>query len=215
MMVTAKGTVKKLELRSFGNVRKTGIIAITLEGDDWLKKSRPVNPGEEVIIVSKMGQAIRFNETDIRITGRSSKGVIGIRLDIGDQVIGMEVEEPETALLCVSENGYGKCTEFDTFRLIKRGGKGVRAMNINEKSGTVIGCRVVRADEHLFIITVKGQTIRITTSQIPQLGRYATGVRLIKLEEGDKVISITRMGDPGSPPVDDAIVDPDLLENQQ
>lgn len=206
MMVTAKGTVKKLELKSFENIRKTGIIAITLDDDDWLKKTRPVNPGEEVVIVSKMGQAIRYNEGDIRITGRSSKGVIGIRLDIGDQVIGMEVEEPETALLCISENGYGKCTEFDTFRLIKRGGKGVRAMNINEKSGPVVGCRVVRADEHLFIITVKGQTIRITTSQIPQLGRYATGVRLIKLEEADKVISITRMGDPGLPPdIDESI----------
>ncbi len=197
MMVTAKGTVKKLELKSFESVRKTGIIAITLENDDWLKKTRPVNQGEEVVIVSKMGQAVRFNEGDIRITGRSSKGVIGIRLDIGDQVIGMEVEEPDTALLCISENGYGKCTEFDTFRLIKRGGKGVRAMNINEKSGQVVSCRVVRNDEHLFIMTVKGQTIRISTSQIPQLGRYATGVRLIKLEEGDKVISVTRMNDPG------------------
>jgi DNA gyrase subunit A len=210
MMVTAQGTVKKLELKSFENVRKTGIIAITLDLEDWLKKTRPVNVGEEIVIVSKMGQAIRFNEGDIRITGRSSKGVIGIRLDLGDQVIGMEVEEPETALLCISENGYGKCTEFDTFRLIKRGGKGVRAMNINEKSGPVVGCRVVRSDEHLFIITVKGQTIRITTSQIPQLGRYATGVRLIKLEEGDKVISITRMGDPGSPPGDENIIDAEI-----
>lgn len=197
MMVTAKGTVKKLELKSFESIRKTGIIAITLENDDWLKKTRPVNQGEEVVIVSKMGQAVRFNEGDIRITGRSSKGVIGIRLDIGDQVVGMEVEEPETALLCISENGYGKCTDFDTFRLIKRGGKGVRAMNINEKSGPVVSCRIVRNDEHLFIMTVKGQTIRISTSQIPQLGRYATGVRLIKLEEGDKVISVTRMNDPG------------------
>lgn len=197
MMVTAKGTVKKLELKSFESVRKTGIIAITLENDDWLKKTRPVNQGEEVVIVSKMGQAVRFNEGDIRITGRSSKGVIGIRLDIGDQVVGMEVEEMDTALLCISENGYGKCTDFDTFRLIKRGGKGVRAMNINEKSGPVVSCRIVRNDEHLFIMTVKGQTIRICTSEIPQLGRYATGVRLIKLEEGDKVISVTRMNDPG------------------
>ena len=193
MMVTSQGTVKKVLLNSFSNIRHTGIIAITLDGDDWLKKTRPVKASDEVIIVTKIGQAIRFNEKQIRPTGRSSKGVIGIRMGKGDMVIGMEVEEEGTSLLCVSENGYGKLTDFDTFRLIKRGGKGVRAMNINPKSGTVIACRVVKPTDDLIIITTGGQTIRMSTSAIPELGRYATGVRLIRLSGNDLVTSISRV----------------------
>ena len=193
MMVTSQGTVKKVLLNSFSNIRHTGIIAITLDGDDWLKKTRPVKENDEVIIVTKIGQAIRFNEKQIRPTGRSSKGVIGIRMGKSDMVIGMEVEEEGTSLLCVSENGYGKLTDFDTFRLIKRGGKGVRAMNINPKSGTVIACRVVKPTDDLIIITTGGQTIRMSTSAIPELGRYATGVRLIRLSGNDLVTSISRV----------------------
>ncbi|HNY60575.1 MAG TPA: DNA gyrase subunit A [Caldisericia bacterium] len=197
MFVTAQGTVKKVELSAFANIRRTGIIAITLDADDWLRKARLVNPSEEIIIVSKHGQAVRFNEGDIRPTGRSSKGVIGIRMGIGDMVMGMEVEEEDGCLLCVSENGYGKLTDFDTFRLIKRGGKGVRAMNINDKSGPLVACNIVKSGELLMIITTNGQTIRISTSDIPELGRYATGVRLIKLEQGDTVTAISRMTDNG------------------
>jgi len=191
-MVTSRGIVKKLPLKSFEKVRRTGMIAITLDGDDWLKKSRPVDPDSEIIIVSKYGQAIRFNESDVRSTGRTSKGVIGIRLNLDDMVVAMEVEEEGASLLCVSENGYGKRTDFSEFRLIKRGGKGVRAMKINPKSGPVITCRVVKPEDHLFIITSGGQTIKIQIDKIRECGRNATGVRLIKLAESDTVTAISR-----------------------
>ncbi len=191
-MVTSMGIVKKLPLKSFQKVRRTGIIAITLDGDDWLRKTRAVDPQTEIIIVSKHGLGIRFNEADVRTMGRTARGVIGIRLGVDDMVVGMEVYEEGGSLLCVSEKGYGKRTGFDEFRLIKRGGKGVRAMKINVKSGPVQTCRVVQPDDHLFIITKGGQTIKITIDSIRECGRYATGVRLIKLKEGDVVNAITR-----------------------
>ncbi len=197
MMVTALGTVKKVEMGAFESIRRTGIIAITLDEDDWLRKTRQVKAGEEIIIVSKNGQAIRFNESQIRSTGRSSKGVIGIRMSTGDLVMSMVSEEQDGSLLCVSENGYGKITDFGTFRLIKRGGKGVRAMNINPKSGPIVACNIVKPGDQLMIITTGGQTIKISTSQIPELGRYATGVRLIRLADGDTVcaVSVVENGD--------------------
>lgn len=193
MMVTAEGTIKKCELSQFQNIRRTGIIAITLDGEDWLRKCRLVKAGDEIILVSKLGQAVRFNEGDIRSTGRSSKGVIGIRMGKADMVVAMCVEDEGGALLCVSENGYGKMTDFDTFRLIKRGGKGVRAMNINPKSGNVVACTISHPGHHLMIITTAGQTIKICTDNIPELGRYATGVRLIRLEEGQTVCAISKV----------------------
>ena len=191
-MVTAMGIVKKLPLKSFQKVRRTGIIAITLDGDDWLRKTRAVEPQTEIIIVSKRGQGIRFNEADVRPMGRTARGVIGIRLSLDDIVVGMEVYEEGASLLCVSENGYGKRTGFDEFRLIKRGGKGVRAMKINAKSGPVQTCRVVQPEDHLFIITKNGQTIKIQIKTIRECGRYATGVRLIRLNDDDLVNAITR-----------------------
>ena len=191
-MVTARGTVKKCPLNSFQKVRRTGIIAITLDNDDWLRKTRAVHAGTEIIIVSKHGQGIRFNEDDIRSMGRTARGVIGIRLGIDDMVVGMDVYEEGGSLLCVSENGYGKRTSFEEFRLIKRGGKGVRAMKINTKSGPVCACRVVQPDDKLFVITMKGQTIKMSIGDIRECGRYATGVRLIRLRDEDKVISISR-----------------------
>lgn len=191
-MVTARGTVKKCLLKSFEKVRRTGIIAISLDSDDWLRNTRAVHAGTEMIIVSKHGQGIRFNEANIRTMGRTARGVIGIRLGIDDMVVGMDVYEKGGSLLCVSENGYGKRTSFDEFRLIKRGGKGVRAMTINAKSGCVCACRVVQPEDKLFIITRKGQTIKVAINTIRECGRYATGVRLIRLREEDKVIAISR-----------------------
>ena len=191
IMVTKKGTIKKVSLKEFKNIRKTGIIALKLRKDDSLNKVRLVEKKDNIVIVTKKGLAVRFN-SDIREIGRSSFGVRGIRLSIDDSVIGMEKEEKDHYLLCITENGYGKITRFDLYRKTKRGTKGVRAIRADKKTGFVSVCRSLTKEMSLIISTSNGNVIQINSKQIPQLSRNSKGVRLIRVEKKDKVIAVAR-----------------------
>ncbi len=191
LMITEKGTIKKVALKNFENIRKTGIIAIGLKNGDKLKKVRLINDGDTLLIVSKKGYAVRFTE-NLRKMGRTSYGVRGIRLSKGDSVIGMEVEEADHLILCLTEKGYGKLTKFSLFRKTKRGTKGVRAIKISEKTGDVAACRSLTTDMGLIITTAEGNVIRINAKEIPKLSRNSRGVRLIKVDDNDRVIAVAR-----------------------
>ncbi len=189
LMCTRKGTIKKIALSEFANPRRGGIIAIKLEDGDILMDVKRIEKNPEVVIATKKGIAIRFKEQDVRAIGRAGQGVKGITLDKGDEVIGMEVFSPEDVFLSVAENGYGKRTEVGKYRLQKRGGKGVINMQTSERNGDVI--YIGKANEgQIMLVTEKGITIRSKVDKISVIGRNTQGVRLVRLEEGDKVASV-------------------------
>lgn len=189
LMCTRKGTIKKIALSEFDNPRKAGIIAIKLEDGDILMDVKRIEKNPEVVIATKKGIAIRFKESDVRAIGRTGQGVKGITLDKDDEVIGMEVFSPEDVFLSVAENGYGKRTEVGKYRLQKRGGKGVINMQTSERNGDVI--YIGKANEgQIMLVTEKGITIRSKVDKISVIGRNTQGVRLVRLEEGDKVASV-------------------------
>ncbi len=189
LMCTRKGTIKKIALSEFANPRKGGIIAIKLEDGDILMDVKRIEKNPEVVIATKKGIAIRFKEADVRAIGRTGQGVKGITLEKDDEVIGMEVFSPEDVFLSVAENGYGKRTEVGKYRLQKRGGKGVINMQTSERNGDVI--YIGKANEgQIMLVTEKGITIRSKVDKISVIGRNTQGVRLVRLEEGDKVASV-------------------------
>ena len=189
LMCTRKGTIKKIALSEFANPRKGGIIAIKLEDGDILMDVKRIEKNPEVVIATKKGIAIRFKEQDVRAIGRAGQGVRGITLEKDDEVIGMEVFSPEDVFVSVAENGYGKRTEVGKYRLQKRGGKGVINMQTSERNGNVIF--IGKANEgQIMLITEHGITIRSKVDKISVIGRNTQGVRLVRLEEGDKVASV-------------------------
>jgi DNA gyrase subunit A len=187
MMVTRDGVIKKSELTEFDNPMSRGIIAVTLdEGDELI--SAKITPGDNyVFLASHEGQAIRFLETQVRPMGRQAHGVRAMHLAEGDYLIGMEVVEKDGLILSISENGYGKRTPLENYRLTARGGKGVINMKTTHKTGKVVGLLSVKEDSDLMIVSQNGKIIRIESSTIRQAGRSTQGVRLVTLEEGDKV----------------------------
>ncbi|MBU2566450.1 DNA gyrase subunit A [Patescibacteria group bacterium] len=203
MMVTGLGTIKKVALEDFANVRRSGLIAINLhEGDDleWVK---PTNGKDEVSIVTKNGQSIRFEESDVRAMGRAASGVRGIKLKKDDRVIGMDIIDNELAkkgkytLFTLSELGLGKQTNIKEFKVQNRGGSGVRAMKVTAKTGPVVGAFLALADEEsdVMMISKKGVVIRQAYKGVPTLGRDTQGVRLMRFKEsGDSVSSVTFVG---------------------
>lgn len=191
LMVTERGIIKKVALKEFENIRRNGIISIRLKNGDKLKKVRIIKDGETVVIVSKNGYAVRFTE-NLRKMGRASYGVRGIRLSKDDSVVGMEIEEKDHMLLCLTEKGYGKLSKFELFRKTKRGTKGVRAIKISSKTGPVAACRSLTNDMKLIITTTSGNVIQINTKQIPKLSRNSMGVRLIRIGSNDRVIAVAR-----------------------
>lgn len=191
LMVTEKGIVKKTPLIQFSAIRKNGLKTIKLKEGDHLKKVRLVSENDGVVIISKMGHAVRFKQ-NLRAMSRSGMGVKGIRLSANDEVVGLEIEEPGNELLCMSEKGYGKLTSFAKFRQTRRGGKGVKAMRIDEKTGVIAACRTLTRGMKLIITTSLGKIIQIDTNEIPTLSRISKGVRLIRVEENDKVIAVAR-----------------------
>ncbi len=191
LMVTERGIIKKVALKKFENIRRNGIIAIRLKNGDKLKKVRLISDGETVVIVSKNGYAVRFTE-NLRKMGRASYGVRGIKLSKDDSVVGMEIEEEGHMLLCLTEKGYGKLSDFKLFRKTKRGAKGVRAIKVTNKTGPVAACRSLTNDMKLIITTAAGNVIQINTSQIPKLSRNSMGARLIRIESNDRVIAVAR-----------------------
>ena len=192
VMVTKDGIIKKTLLEDFGNVRRSGLIAIKLKKDDLLRKVAKVREKDQLILITKKGQSIRFNEKEIRAMGRSASGIRGIRLKKGDEVIGMEVinKDQKGYLLVITENGYGKRTNLKEYRLQKRGGTGIKTANVTPKTGDLVNAKVLVNQKELIIISQKGQVIRIKISSISELNRATQGVRIMKLESGDKVASV-------------------------
>jgi len=191
LMCTIKGVVKKTPLEQYQNVRTSGLNAIKLDEGDELKWIRTTSGENEVIISTSQGQAIRFHEKDARPMGRVSRGVRGIRLRAGDQVIGMDIVEDESFIFVISEFGYGKRTKVNQFTAHKRGGVGIRSAVVNKKTGPLIGVKSLTGnDQEVIIISANGQTIRLGLKNIPQLGRATQGVRIMRLNDGDKVVSL-------------------------
>ncbi len=192
-MITKKGIAKKTPLMEYSNVRKNGLAAINLREDDELIEVKVTDKDSEIFLVTKFGMCIRFLETDVRATGRTSMGVIGMNLSDGDCIVGMQLASQGDSLLIASENGLGKRTPMDDFIVQKRGGKGVKCYKITEKTGEVVGVKAVNDDNEIMMITTEGIIIQLRVQEISTLGRITSGVKLINLKDGVKVAQIAKV----------------------
>ena len=192
-MATKNGIVKKTPITDYANVRKTGLAAITLREDDELIEVKKTDNEQDIFLVTKYGQCIRFNERDVRSTGRTSMGVIGMNLTDGDKVVGMQMESQGESLMIVSEKGLGKCTLTSEFTAQNRGGKGVKCYKITEKTGNIIGVKAVNQNDEMMLITTEGIIIRIKVSDTALLGRVTSGVKLMNLSEDVTVASLAKV----------------------
>jgi DNA gyrase subunit A len=193
MMVTQKGVLKKTPLSAFSNPRAGGIIAIRVDEGDSLIEVKLTSGQDELVLVTRQGQSIRIHETDVRPTGRATRGVKGITLKkTDDAVVGMEVVEKDASLLVLCENGHGKRTAFDEFRGQRRGGKGVIAIKTTKRNGLVVGVLSVRDTDDIIVITAEGKMMRTSVSQIREISRNTQGVRIISLSEGDRVVDVAK-----------------------
>ncbi len=193
LMVTKKGTVKKTNILEYNNIRKKGLIAITLRDDDELIEVKTTDKDSEIFLVTKQGMCIRFKETDVRSTGRSSMGVIGMNLSDGDEIVGMQIDTQGDSLLIVSELGFGKRTVLSEFHLQKRGGKGVKCYKIMEKTGDVVGVKAVTDEHEIMMITDQGIIIQLRMEDIKVISRITSGVKMISLDKGVKVAKIAKV----------------------
>ena len=193
LMATRNGLIKKTALQEYNSTRKTGLLAITLKDDDELIDVRLTDGEDNVVLVTSKGMCITFDEKDVRPVGRSAQGVLGIRLDEDDFVIGMEsilADNKKATLLAITENGFGKRTELDEYRVQNRGGKGVITYKITPKTGNIVGIRVTNEDDDAMLITNSGTIIRIKVKDVSILGRATQGVTLMRTSENEKVVSI-------------------------
>ena len=204
-MATRNGIVKKTPIQDYENIRKTGLAAINLREDDKLIEVKVTDNTEDIFLFTKFGQCIRFNESDVRSTGRTTMGVIGMNLTPNDVVIAMQTASMGDSVMIVSSNGLGKCTLIDEFTAQNRGGKGVKCYKITEKSGNLVGVKSVSKDDEVMLITTEGIIIRIKVSDTTLLGRVTTGVKLINLKDGVQVASIAKVVEDKSlmPPEED------------
>ena len=187
IMVTKHGIIKKTPQTEYANIRKNGIIAMTLQEDDELIEVKTTDNTREIFMVTKYGVCIRFKDTDIRSTGRSAMGVRGMNLSVGDEVVGMQLSTQGEALLIVSENGLGKRTLRKEFPLQKRGGKGVKCYKITDKTGDVVGVKAVNPDHEVMLITNEGIIIQIKCDEVSRTGRNTSGVKLMKIDADSNV----------------------------
>jgi DNA gyrase subunit A len=190
---TKKGIIKKTELEAFENIRKIGLIAVNLRDDDELIAVRLTDGNREIIMGTRKGMSVRFKESDVRTMGRNATGVKGITLDDDDDVIDMDVVKEGAEVLIVTANGYGKRTPIEEYRLQSRGGKGIKTHNVTERSGHVVGLKVVEPEEDLMIITTAGIIIRTEIKGISVMGRYTQGVKLIRLADNEQVVSVAKV----------------------
>ena len=193
-LCTRGGQIKKTAISEFDSIRKTGIIAMGLDEGDILIGAKLTNKKHEVLLATASGMAIRFGEEDDRAMGRAASGVRGIKLDEGDQVVGVEVVNPalekKLTLLTVCENGYGKRTDLTEYRDQTRGGKGIITIKATDRNGAVVGIRLVQDKDDVMIMTEKGISIRMNCKAVSVISRNTQGVRLVRLEEGDKVAAV-------------------------
>ena len=192
LMATKNGLIKKTALKDFDSTRKTGLLSITLKDDDELIDVRLTDGEDNVVLVTSKGLSITFDEKDVRPVGRSAQGVIGIRLDDKDFVIGMEsiIASKDATLLAITEHGFGKRTELSEYRVQNRGGRGVITYKVTPKTGNIVGIRIAKGDEDVMMITDKGTIIRLKVEEISILGRATQGVTLMRTNDGGKVVSI-------------------------
>jgi DNA gyrase subunit A len=195
VFATKKGLIKKTDLMSYSNPRSSGIRAIGLEDGDEVIGVKLTDGQQEIILSTSAGQSIRFKEEQVRPTGRGTYGVVGMRLDDGDALVSMEILSLGCDVLTVAENGFGKRTETDEYRLQSRGGKGIITMKTTDKNGRVMGAQQVTQDDQLMLVTNRGKIIRLRIKDIRVIGRNTQGVRLIDLEEGERVVSLARLAE--------------------
>ncbi len=197
MMVTREGVVKKSDAAAFKDVRRSGLIGITLKGEDKLIGARFVGKGDEIMLVSAAGQAIRFKETDVRQMGRTAAGVAGMKLGKGDVIVSADVlkkGDKEREVLVVMENGFGKTTSAKEYKIQKRAGSGIKTAKVTTKTGKIVGATIVsgeeRAEGELVVMSSKGQVIKLSLKDVPTLGRQTQGVKVMKLRAGDHIANI-------------------------
>ncbi len=194
LSVTAQGYVKKTDLMAYSNLRQTGIIGLKLEDGDRLIDCKITSGEEDILIATKLGKAIRFDEKETRPMGRSARGVTGIKFgEPNDEVIGVAVLNPTDSILSVCENGYGKRSPIDEYRKQTRAGKGIYTIKVTERNGPVVGILQVAEDDHLMVMTSGGKVMRFTVAEVGVIGRLTQGVRLMNVEPGEKIISLARI----------------------
>lgn len=196
-MATKKGTVKKTELSAFANIRRSGIIGISLAPDDELIAVRMTGGDDEILLVTKDGMSIRFRQDNVRAMGRTAAGVRGINLDKGDAVVGMDIARDNADVLIITSAGYGKRTPVVEYRPQNRAGKGLKACRLTNKTGNIVGVKLVREENEMMLTTMAGYVIRFQISDVPKMGRLTQGVKVMSLDDGDQVISIARVSSKG------------------
>jgi DNA gyrase subunit A len=195
-LCTRKGIVKKTELSAFSNPRPSGIIALGVEEGDIVIDAALTSGQDQILLATREGMAIRFDEADVRGMGRSAYGVKGIELEDTDAVMGMQVLAGHAGtLLTVTENGYGKRSDLEEYRVQSRGGKGLIDIKTSARNGRVVGVALIRTDTGVMLITEKGMIIRLNTTDISTIGRNTQGVRLIQLDEGDHLVGLARLAE--------------------
>jgi DNA gyrase subunit A len=195
VLCTRQGVIKKTDLSAFSNPRRGGIIAINLDADDELIAAARTAGSQQVLIATRTGKSVRFEETDVRPMGRTAMGVRGVSLVGDDRVVGMEILSPGATILSVTQNGFGKRTPLDDYRLQKRGGQGIITIRTSARNGPVIGVAQVTDDDEVMLITDGGKVLRCRVSGISTMGRATQGVTLMDLAEGEKLVSITRLAE--------------------
>ncbi|HCD44361.1 MAG TPA: DNA gyrase subunit A, partial [Lachnoclostridium sp.] len=215
-MATRNGMVKKTPMMEYANVRKNGLQAIVLRENDELIEVKATDDTKDIFLVTRKGQCIRFHEKDVRITGRVSMGVIGMKLNDDDKVVGMQKESQGPKLLIVSANGMGKRTPIEEFTPQRRGGKGVLCYKITEKTGDIVGAKLVEDDHDLLLITTEGIVIRISVNDISVIGRNTSGVRLMNIDHDSdiKVASIAKVRDDGSKSDGEGLEELDIMDEE-
>jgi DNA gyrase subunit A len=196
LMSTLKGVVKKISLDEFSRPNRKGIIALSIDEGDSLVDAKIAHGSDNVLLVSKYGQAIQFPESDVRSMGRTARGVCGMSLDANDEVVGMEIlssSDKGFQILTVTEKGYGKRTSVDEYKTQCRGGSGVLTMRVTEKNGPVVAVRKVKENNEIIVASNHGKVIRTRVAEISEVGRVAQGVRLITLDEGEFVGAIAKI----------------------
>ncbi|MGB4007439.1 MAG: DNA gyrase subunit A [Bacillota bacterium] len=196
-MATKNGTVKKTELSAFANIRRSGIIGISLAPDDELIAVRMTGGDDEILLVTKDGMSIRFRQDNVRAMGRTAAGVRGINLDKGDAVVGMDIARDNADVLIITSAGYGKRTPVVEYRPQNRAGKGLKACRLTNKTGNIVGVKLVREENEMMLTTMAGYVIRFQISDVPRMGRLTQGVKVMSLDDGDQVISIARVSSKG------------------
>jgi DNA gyrase subunit A len=187
---TKNGQVKKTKFTEYDSSLRAGIIAINLKDGDELVRVIPTNGGDDILVVTKAGQAIRFAEDEVRAMGRAAAGVRGMKMRAGDEVVSCDVTRDDAAILLVTDGGYGKRTQLDKFNRQGRGGQGVRGIKINEKKGSVVAAFMVGIDDEIFVINSVGTVIRMEVREISSQGRDATGVKVMNVADGETVASV-------------------------